>query len=62
MKFARFENSGNISYGIVEDGEIIEIDSNPIMGPYNKTGNSYGESSVKILCPTLILQRAYVWH
>ena len=51
MKFARFENSGNISYGIVENEDIIEIDSNPILGTYNKTGNTYKESDVNILCP-----------
>jgi 2-keto-4-pentenoate hydratase/2-oxohepta-3-ene-1,7-dioic acid hydratase in catechol pathway len=51
MKFARYENSGNISYGIVDDGNILEIDSNPILGDYNKTGKTISESEVKILCP-----------
>ena len=42
MKFARFENSGNISYGIVENEDIIEIDSNPILGTYNKLWLAFG--------------------
>ena len=62
MKFARFENSGNISYGIVENEDIIEIDSNPILGTYNKTGNTYKESDVKILCPNPNPSKVYVWH
>ena len=51
MKFARFEVSNEISYGIIDNGEVIQIDNNPILGSYDKTGKSFNESDVKILCP-----------
>ena len=51
MKFARFEVSNEISYGIIDNGEVIQIDNNPILGSYDITGKSFNESDVKILCP-----------
>ena len=51
MKFARFEVSNEISYGIIDNGEVIQIDNNTILGSYDKTGKSFNESDVKILCP-----------
>ena len=51
MKFARFEVSNEVSYGIVDNGEIIQINNNPILSSYEKTGKSFNESEVKILCP-----------
>ena len=46
-----FEVSNEISYGIIDNGEVIQIDNNPILGSYDKTGKSFNESDVKILCP-----------
>ena len=51
MKFARFEVSNEISYGIIDNGEVIQIDNTPSLGSYDKTGKSFNESDVKILCP-----------
>ena len=41
MKFARFEVSNEVSYGIVDNGEIIQINNNPILSAYEKTGKSF---------------------
>jgi len=50
MKFARFEANGKIAYGIVEGEAVAEISAAPF-GAYDKTGNEYALSQVKLLAP-----------
>lgn len=69
LKFVRFENGGGASYGIVEDdNSVTEISNSPIGQSYEKTGNSYNLTDVKILAPNpnpvkmLCLARNYRSH
>ena len=48
--YVRFENSGNISFGVLEGDTISEI-SNAPFDSYETTGNTFSISNVKLLSP-----------
>ncbi|HQI17224.1 MAG TPA: fumarylacetoacetate hydrolase family protein [Bacillota bacterium] len=52
MKFARYENKGTISYGLVEDSTIYRIEGD-IFGEYKVTEEQHMLSDVKLLAPCM---------
>jgi 2-keto-4-pentenoate hydratase/2-oxohepta-3-ene-1,7-dioic acid hydratase in catechol pathway len=50
MKFTRFEADGKVAYGIIKSETVTEISAAPF-GAYDKTGNEYPLSQVKLLAP-----------
>ena len=51
MKYVRIQLNDKISYGIVEEEKVIEINGNPIFENCKETGETYNLSDVKILSP-----------
>ena len=51
MKYVRIQLNDKISYGIVEEEKVIEINGNPIFENCKETGETYNLSEVKILSP-----------
>ena len=50
MKLARFLKDSSIKFGVVEGGNVIEIEGS-IFGNFKKTSVSYKRSDVKLLAP-----------
>ncbi len=50
-RFIRYQNGDLISYGVVDEGEVWEIEGD-LFGSYRITGNSLDVGSLEILAPT----------
>ncbi len=52
MRWCRFQNGGQPSYGIIEGDNVVEISGIP-WGEHSRTGNSQSLESVKLLAPVI---------
>ena len=52
MKFGRFEHQGRVFFGIVEGGEVSELDGSPF-DSYKVAGKRHALSALKVLVPCM---------
>ncbi|WP_193598729.1 fumarylacetoacetate hydrolase family protein [Microbacterium sp. YJN-G] len=53
MKIARFSHSGTIRYGIVDDGELVVLDGDPMFAGFETTGERVPVADVALLAPVI---------
>lgn len=58
MKVARFQVEGEISYGILDEGEdggveIVELTNDPMVAGYDTTGRRFALGDVRLLAPVI---------
>ena len=53
MKIARFSHEGLISFGIIDDDEIVVLKGDPMFAGYDPTGQRVALRDVKLLAPVI---------
>ena len=53
MKIARFSQEGLISFGIIDDDEIVVLKGDPMFAGYDPTGQRVALRDVKLLAPVI---------
>ncbi|TFC41762.1 FAA hydrolase family protein [Cryobacterium sp. TMT1-21] len=53
MKIARFNNDGLISFGIIDDDELVVLKGDPMFAGYDPTGQRVPVRDVKLLAPVI---------
>ena len=53
MKWCRFKTDKGISFGLIEDDSVIEVEGNPILGDYKKTSRTFPLAKVKLDIPVV---------
>ncbi|WP_104171623.1 MULTISPECIES: fumarylacetoacetate hydrolase family protein [unclassified Cryobacterium] len=53
MKIARFSHEGRISFGIVDDDEIVVLKGDPMFAGYDPSGERVALRDVKLLAPVI---------
>ncbi|MDR2998306.1 MAG: DUF2437 domain-containing protein, partial [Microbacterium sp.] len=53
MKIARFSHQGGIRFGIVDDGDLVVLDGDPMFAGYEPTGERVPLADAVLLAPVI---------